>query len=531
MRFRRGAVAGAAAVIVALAISGCSTTGPTSQDGGSGEPVAGGDFVSALYLEPLALDPQRQGYWETYRVSRNIFEGLTTEDTSGATDPTEVLPSLATEWSVDDSGTVWDFTLRDDVAFHDGSPFDAEALDKNVRRISDETYEFYDEKSAANLSVWFGGLVSGEIVDDTHYRFTFDKPFLGFPRILAQSMATLNIGNPAVWEEYGNDGFADHPEGTGPYTFVSRTTGDRIVLEKNSDYWGEEPKLDSLTFRIIPNNQTRLAALLSGEVDQISYVQPDDVDTLEAQGFQVPEGTGASLLYLSFNFRNPDIKDERVRQALIHGLDREKLTKEVYNGYAQPQYSFQPPGNEAYDPDARDFEYDPEKATELLAEAGYTADNPLSFTIVIDVANQNAAEWLQAQYKEIGVETEIVSLDRTSYIARAYSDAEPTDGITFDEYGGSYAEWLYQGYSGLTAKGLDTADFPEISAALDAALTTADESQRIPLWQKAEELVRKNAVVIPIANLTRYYGLAPDVKDFVWPATNWYDLSTVWLDR
>lgn len=531
MRFRRGAAVGAIAVVAALVISGCSTNSPADQGTGSSDAAAGGDFVSALYLEPMVLDPQRQGFWETYRVSRNIFEGLTKEDTSGETDPTKILPSLATEWSVDETGTVWDFTLRDDATFHDGTPFDAEALDKNVRRISDETYEFYDEKSAANLSVWFGGLVSGEVVDDTHYRFTFDKPFLGLPRILAQSMATLNIGNPAVWEKYGNDGFADHPDGTGPYTFVSRKTGDRIVLEKNDDYWGEAPNLDSLTFRIIPNNQTRLAALLSGEVDQISYVQPDDVDTLEDKGFQVPEGTGASLLYLSFNFRNPEIKDERVRKALIYGLDREKLTAEVYNGYAQPQYSFLPPGNEAYDPKVRDLEYDPQKAKELLTEAGYTAEKPLKFTIVIDVANQNAAEWLQAQYKEIGVEIEIVSLDRTSYSARAYSNPEPTDGLTFDEYGGSYAEWLYQGYRGLTSKGLDTADFPQISAALDAALTTDDESQRIALWQDAEKLVRENAVVIPLANLTRYYALSPDVEGFVWPATNWYDLTSVGIKK
>ncbi|ARJ05176.1 peptide ABC transporter substrate-binding protein [Cnuibacter physcomitrellae] len=525
-RKRWWALSAALAAVVALA--GCSAPASgTDGSGADGDPQYGGDLVVGLYLEPLALDPHRQGYWETYRVSRNIFEGLTKEDTSGATDPTEIQPSLATDWTTPDGGRTWTFTLREGVTFGDGSPFDAEALDKNVRRISDPTYEYYDEKSAKSLSVWFSTLTAGTVIDDHTYQFSFSQPFLGFPRILAQSMATLTIGNPAVWEQYGNDGFADHPDGTGPYLFESRTVGDRIVLKKNPDYWGDAPYLDSLTFRIIPNNQTRLAALISGEVDLISYVQPEDVQTLESQGFQVPDGTGSSLLYISYNFKNPAFADERVRQALIYGLDRQKLSDELYNGYAQPQYSFEPPGNEAFDPEVRDFEYDPDKAVELLKEAGYGAGD-LSFTIVVDVANQNTAEWLQSQYKEIGVDVDIVSLDRTSYIARAYSP-EPNDGLSLDEYGGTYAEWLYQGFNGLTGKGLDKSQFPDITSALDAALHTDDAEARIDLWKQAEETLRNDAVVIPTVNLTKYYALGPNVRGFVWPSTNWYDLTKVWL--
>jgi peptide/nickel transport system substrate-binding protein len=511
-----------------VVLSGCSNpAGAEDTKAAAGEPQHGGDLVVGLYLEPLALDPHRQGYWETYRVSNNIFEGLTREDTTDTTGPTEIQPALATDWSVSEDGTTWTFDLRDGVTFHDGSDWNAEALDKNVRRISDPSYEFYDESSAAKLKQWFGTLTSGTVVDDDTYQFAFSKPFLGFPRILAQSMATLTIGNPAVWEQYGNDGFADHPEGTGPYSFVSRTVGDRIELEKNDEYWGDEPYVDTITFRIIPNNQTRLASLLSGELDLISYVQPEDVETLEAQGFQVPEGTGSSLLYISYNFTNPAFEDVRVRQALIHGLDRQKLADELYNGYAEPQYSFQPPGNEAYDPEVRDFEYDPEKAIALLEEAGY-GEGDLAFTIVVDVANQNTAEWLQSQYKEIGVDVEIVSLDRTSYVARAYGP-EPGDGLSLDEYGGTYAEWLSQGFAGLAGKGLDPAGFPEITSAIDAAATTADPDARIDLWKSAEETLRNEAVVIPTVNLTRYYALGANVEGFVWPATNWYDLSKVWL--
>ena len=485
--------------------------------------------MSGLYLEPLALDPHRQGFWETYRVSRNIFENLVQEDLTDTEGPTELLPGLATEWTPNDDFTVWTFTLREGVTFHDGSPFDAEALHKNVRRVSDETYEFFDEASKPRLAAWFGDLVEGRVIDDHTYEFEFAEPNPGFPRGLAQAMGTLVIGNPAVWERVGNDKFADQPEGTGPYRFVSRTIGDRIVLEKNPDYWGDEPYLDELVFRIIPNNQTRLAALLNGEVDLISYVQPDDVQVLEDQGFQVPTGHGASLLYLTFNYKNPAFLDQRVRQALIQGLDRQKLADELYDGYAIPLGSLQPPGNEAYDPDTTDFPYDPEAARQLLADAGY-ADGELHFTIVADVANTNKAEWLQNEYKDIGVQADVVSLDRPSYGARAFGSPEPEDGFSIDEYGGSYAEWLnYAFYSNLVAKGLNPDDFPEIVDALAAARHSTDLDQRIDQWHAADDLIRAQALAIPTVTLTKYYGLGPNVHGFTYAATNWYDLTKVWL--
>lgn len=519
---RRKFVPVLAGLVAALLVAGCSG------GGGDGTPSAGGEFFTGLYLEPRGLDPHRQVFWETYRVSRHLFEPLVQEDLTTTEGAPELRPALATEWQASEDGRTWTFRLREGVKFHDGSPFDAEALHKNVRRVSDTGYEHYDRESAGRAKVWFGNLTAAAPVDEFTYRFEFARPFLGFPRILAQSMYTLPVGNPAVWEKYGNDGFAEHPEGTGPYRFVSRQIGDRIVLARNEDYYGERPHLDSLTFRIIPNNQTRVASLLNNEVDLISYVQPDDVETLENAGFQVPEGTGAQLIYFSFNLRNQRFDDERVRRALIHGLDRQALADEVYNGHATPQRSFLPPGNEAYRADVDDFAYDPQTARNLLAEAGYQPGE-LSFNLVIDVANENLAQWLQSHYDKIGVKLSIVSLDRVSYSARVYNP-EPDDGLSLDEFGETDAEWLYNGFNGLKNRGLDPAKFPEIGAAIDEALYTADANRRIELWQRAEQTLRERAVVIPAVNLNRYYALGPNVSGFTFPSTNWYDLSTVWLE-
>lgn len=510
-----------------LFVSGCASGSATGSGSDSALPTDGGDFVTGLYLEPRGLDPHRQVFWETYRVSRNIFEPLVGEDLTKTDGTPDLVPVLATDWDHSEDGRTWTFHLREGVTFSDGTPFDAQALDKNVRRVWDRSYEFFDEESAGRLKLWFSGLESATPIDDHTYTFEFEHPFLGFPRILAQSMYTLPVGNPAVWERYGNDGFAEHPEGTGPYRFVSRAIGDRIILERNDEYWGKRPHLDSLTFRIIPNNQTRAASLLSGEVDLISYVQPDDVDTLENAGIQVPEGTAAELIYFSFNRRNPVFDDDRVRQALIYGLDRQALADEVYNGHATPQYSFLPPGNEAYRPEVKDFEYNPDRARQLLAEAGYQPGE-LHFNLVIDVANENVGQWLQAHLKDIGVEASVISLDRVNYSARVYNP-QPGDGLSIDEFGETDAEWLQTGFNGLVNRGLQPAAYPEVTQAIQAALYTTDPDQRIMLWQKAEEEVRGRALVIPAVNLNRYYATGPNVEGFTYAATNWYDLSTVWL--
>lgn len=511
--------AGLAAVVL---LTGCSSGGNDS-----GVPVDGGEFITGLYLEPRGLDPHRQTFWETHRVSRHIYEPLVGEDLATTAGTPELVPVLATEWEHSGDGRVWTFRLREGVTFHDGTPFDAAAVHKNVRRVWDRSYEFFDEEAAGRVRVWFDNLRAARPTGDHSYTFEFARPFLGFPRILAQSMYTLPIGNPAVWEKLGNNAFAEHPEGTGPYRFGSRAIGDRIVLHRNPGYWGERPRLDTLTFRVVPNNQTRVASLLNGEVDLISYVQPDDVETLENAGFRVPEGTGAELVYFSFNRRNPVFDDDRVRKAIIHGLDREALAAEVYNGYATPQYSFLPPGNEAHDPAARDFPYDPDRARTLLAEAGF-GPGQLRFTLVIDVANENLGQWLQAHLKKIGVELDITSLDRVNYSARI-RNPQPGDGLSIDEFGETDAEWLHNGYTGLQNRGLDPADYPEVTAAIDTALHTADPNARIRLWQEAEEKLRTNALVIPAVNLTRYYATGPNVEGFVFASTNWYDLAPVWL--
>ncbi|MBB5912087.1 peptide/nickel transport system substrate-binding protein [Nocardia transvalensis] len=519
MRSGVARVVAAAGVALTLVLTGCGA-----------DASAGDTLVVGLYTEPSAIDPNREYYWETYRVSSNIYEPLVKEDLSTDQGVPKPVPALATSWRSSPDGRIWTFDLRQGVKFHDGTDFDAHALDFDIRRFTDPSFEFYDKVSAGMMKDWYADLKQTTVVDDHTFAFEFHRPNLGFPRLLAQSIRSTLVASPAAIRAYGNDGLADHPVGTGPYTFVERKRGDHITLKRNPSYWGPAPKTNRLVFRIIPNNQTRLAALESGDVDLISRVQPTDVPVLEAGGYPVPQGSSAQLDYLSVRYKTaPALQDPRVRRAVAKAVDRAGIARDIYDGYAQPVTSMLNPGNEAYDPALRDHAYDPEGARADLAAAGYR--NSLRFNIVADLAGQPEAEYIATNLAAVGITATVVAVDRATYSTRT-ENPEPGDGLSLDEYGGTYPEWIAEVFnSGVIAKGgKDFVDYQGISGAIDRARYTADPAARSGLWQDADRALLSGAALIPTVNFTRYYALSPRVRGFVWPRTNWYDLTTVSLE-
>lgn len=515
--------------VLALLLSGCGSSGGPAGSGSS-EPQDGGTLVVGLYTEPTAVDPQREYYWETFRASRNVYEPLVQEELSSNSGVTKLVPGLATAWRPSADGAVWTFDLRPGVKFHDGTDFDAAALDFNVKRFTDPSFEFYDDKSAAMLQARFDDLKSTRIVDDHTYEFTFNRPYLGFPRLLAQSIGSPLIFSPQALRTYGNDGLSEHPTGTGPYRWVERQANDHITLERFPDYWGTAPHLDKLVFRTIANNQSRLAAFQSGEIDILSRVQPTDVELLERQGAAVPEGTGAQLDYVSFLFDNPWAQNAKVREAVSLAIDRQGIADTIYSTHAQPLWSFLNPGNEAYDPNAKVYEYDQDRAKQVLRDAGLQPGQ-VRFNIIADLAGQPEAEFISDNLKQVGIDASVVALERGNYSSRI-SNPLPEDGFHLGEYGGTYPEWAREGFEDtvLANGGERHIDYPKIRKALDDARFTPDEGARIGLWQAADAAIAADHAVIPTVNFTRYYAVSPRVHGFVWPNTNWYDLTPVWKD-
>ncbi|RYG66876.1 ABC transporter substrate-binding protein, partial [bacterium] len=308
---RRLLAAGALAATSALLLAGCGGPESAHAAAGSAAPTDGGTLVVGQYQEVTQFDPNRQYSWETWRIDRNIYETLVDEDLSSPTGVPEIIPRLATSWDVSDDATTYTFQLREDVKFTDGTPFDAEAVEFNVRRFTDPTFEYYDEASAAVMSLVYADLKSFEVVGPYEVRYTFAHPFLDYLRQIPNSgNAASGFFSPAALKKYGQDGLADNPVGTGPFVFDERVRGDHTTLVRNPDYWGPRPHLDKVVFKPIGDDQGRVAALQSDAVDLISRVPPDSVESLETAGFSVPENTDVpQIIYYSYNFANPYLQD------------------------------------------------------------------------------------------------------------------------------------------------------------------------------------------------------------------------------
>lgn len=531
-RRKRTAVALTAALTsAALLLAGCSGGGTAAHAATGSKPHDGGTLIVGQYQEVTQFDPNRQYSWETWRIDRSIYETLVDEDLSSPTGVPKIVPKLATSWTVSNDAKTYTFQLRQGVKFTDGTPFDAAAVQFNVRRFTDPSFQYYDKVSAATMSLVYGDLASFKVLGQYEVQYNFKHPFLDFLRQIPNSgNAASGFFSPAALQKYGQDGLADHPVGTGPFTFQERVRGDHTTLVRNTDYWGPRPHLDKVIFKPIGDDQSRVAALQSGAVDLISRVPPDSVDTLQKAGYSVPENKGVpQLIYYSYNFTNPYLQDKRVRQAVIEAVDRTQLAEKIYKGFAEPATSIINQGNEAYDPKAVDYPYDPEAAKKLIAAAGYKPGQ-IKFTILSDTTGQPTAEYIQQALKGVGIDASVESYEWITYGTRT-ANLKPNDGIYLGEWGYVAANWVQIAHSQVAAKGGDTySDTSKVTdTAIEAAAHNADPAKSTQLWQAAAQAWSKDATIFPLLSFNRYYAVAPNVGGFVWPQQNHYDLSKVWV--
>lgn len=381
MGIRRPLALAAAGIVAATALAGCAE----SERDDSSEGGEGGTFIFGAAGAPEMFDPLYATDGETFRVTRQIFEGLLGIEPGSA----EVVPELATEWEPNEDGTEYTFTLRDDVTFHDGTPFNAEAVCANFERM-------YDQNEAGQVAAEYWGYVMGsfandpenslyqgcEATDEFEAVISISSPTSGFPTML--TLASLSMQSPTAMEEGDANGieaqgegfsfpeYADDPVGTGPFTFGEYDEANgTITLERYDDYWGEPAQVDELVFRVIPDESTRRQELEAGSINGYDLPNPVDWNALEEAGNEVLVRDAFNILYLGLNPEsNPKLKDLKVRQAIYHALNREQLVQTQLPEGATVATQFMPETVSGYNTGIAPYEYDPDKARQLLSEAG-----------------------------------------------------------------------------------------------------------------------------------------------------------------
>jgi peptide/nickel transport system substrate-binding protein len=381
---RRRAVGAAVVLTTAALVGACSA--------GSGESTGGArtDVVVGLTGEPTNLDfTTTSGSAIPQLLMNNVYEGLVTIDQDG-----EVQPQLAESWEVNGDRTMYTFTLHDGVTFSDGSAFTADDVVTSIERVQDDWTLSLKSKMDVVEKV--------EAISDTEVAVTLKHP----------SNAWLFDMGTSVGAMFPDDLSADlatETVGTGPYTVEEVATGDHITLAARDDYWGEAPAIPDVTVRYFADANAQANAVRSGDIDMAYNLQaPDLLDGLARdEDLQVIDGTSTGEVLLALNNAAPPFDDLRVRQAVMYAIDRKAVLDTAWAGHGELIGSMVPPTDPYYEDLTDAYPHDPDRARELLAEAG-AEDLSITFDVPTRPYAEAVAQVVVSQLKDVGIDAKIV---------------------------------------------------------------------------------------------------------------------------
>lgn len=475
-----------------------------------------GVLIVGQVAEPKSLDPAAVTAVNDFRILVNVYEGLTRYK-SGTL---EVEAALATGWDISEDGTEYTFTLRDGVSFHDGTPFNAEAVKFNFDRMLDENHPYHDT-GPFPLSFFFGAVDATEVVDDMTVKFTLNAPYAPFLSNLAYP--TGLIVSPAAVEAHRTD-FGRNPVGTGPFTFAEWRSNEAVVLERNDAYWGEPAGTQAVVFRPITDSNTRVAEMLAGGIDLMVEVPPTSLGQFSGDGFSIVEQAGPHVWFLILNAKEGPFADKRVRQAANYAINKEAIVNDVLEGTATVAAGPTPPAfawayNDALDP----YPYDPEKARALIAEAG--ADGAeLTFYVteggsgMLDPVPMGTA--IQADLQAVGFEVMIETYEWNTFLGEVNPGLEGKADM-------AEMAWMTNDPDTLPYLALRSEAWPDkggfnsgyyanakVDELLEAARTATDQDERAQLYREMQTIVQEDAPWVFVANWKQNAVTSDRVENF-----------------
>ncbi|WP_241523960.1 ABC transporter substrate-binding protein [Oceaniglobus indicus] len=477
--------------------------------GGTLHAAARDDVIVAIQLEPPNLDPTSgaAGAIDSVLYS-NVFEGLTRFAADGS-----VVPGLAERWDISDDGLVYTFHLRDGVTFHDGTALDGEDVKFSLDRARSE------DSTNAQKGL-FAPIETVSVIDPLTVEVTLSRPTGNF-------LFDLAWGDAVIVAPESIATIATAPVGTGAFVFDDWRQGDRIDLVRNPDYWGETARLQRATFRFISDPRAAFAAMMAGDIDAfVGFPAPENLPQFEADPrFQVLVGTTEGETILAMNNGQPPFDDVRVRQAVVHAIDRQAIIDGAMFGLGTPIGTHFAPHNPAYVDLIALSGHDPERSRELLAEAGF----PDGFTTTLKLPPPSYArrggEIIASQLRAVGIDTEIENQEWAQWLESTFngknfgltivSHTEPMDI-------GIYANPDYYFQYG----------DPDFIALMDRLNETTDPEARTALLREAQEMIARdyvNAFLFELAIPTvAKVGLSGLWRD---QPTQAVDLTAVGWDR
>ncbi len=519
---------------------------------------ASGTLVFGNSGDAARLDPADVTDGESISRMDNIFEGLV-EYKEGST---EIQPCLATSWETSADGKEITFHLRKGVKFHDGTDFNADAVVFSFARQYDPNHPYHQYGEWSYWGYMFSDIEKVEKIDDYTVKIVLSNVNASIMTSLA--MFTVNIVSPANAEKYKEDAFK-YPCGTGPFKFVEWVKDDHITLEANENYWRGRPKLDKLIFKVIPDPSARLLALEVGEIHGMEYPNPADFERIKANpDLVLMSEPGMNIGYMAMNtgygykdvnkngIKDPDeplektpgylepLTKKEVRQAINMAIDKEAIVRDIYRGTASVAKNGMPPFMLGYNDEIEDYPYDPARAKELLAKAGY----PDGFEVTLHVMPVSRpymfdppkiGEAIQSYLGAVGIKVKFYQVDWGTYLQETEAGLHQMCLLGWTGDNGDPDNFMNVLY-GLNTCSIGTAGNyafytnEENQELLTKALRTYDVNQRAEYYKKAQELIHEDAGWVFLAHANQSAVFRSNVKGFVLHPTSRMFFYPTWLE-
>lgn len=470
--------------------------------------------------DSVGLDPALENDGESFKVCDNLYETLVTY----AEETTEIRPLLARSWEISPDRLTWTFHLRTGVRFHDGTPFNAQAMlfslgrqfwvDHPFHRV-EGTYKYWKDMGMDEI------VADLQAVDDSTFVIRLKEPNAPFLSNLAMNFCAAV--SPTAVARYRGD-FFKNPVGTGPFRLVEWRKDERLVLARFEEYWGERPLLDQLVFKPMQEASVRFLELRQGTIQGLDALTPEYLESIRSDpNLQLLTQPGMNVGYLAMNLDRPPFDNRLVRLAVNHAVDKQSLVDNLYGGLAVPAKNPIPPTMWGYNDRIEEYAFDPERARALLREAGF----PNGFDTELWAMPaprpympqpDKIAQAIQAQLERVGIRARIVQWEWGTYLDKVSNGDHPMALLGWVGDNGDPDNFLYVllDLAAATKPAQNIAFYrsQELHDLLVAARRSADPGERARLYAQAQEVVHRDAPWVPLVHATQTMAFQRRVHGF-----------------
>ena len=472
-------------------------------------------LVVGHVAELQTLDPAQAVTISDFRILCNIYDGLLRYKPASL----DVEPGLAESWTVSPDGKTYTFALRKGIKFHDGSAFDADAVKFNFDRVLDPRHPFHD--TGPFPFVFTLGPIDHVSVADPHtVSIVMKEPYAPTLTMLAGAIGGLAGISPQAVKTFGKD-FSRNGGGTGPFKLQEWVTGQRVVLAANKDYHRGAPALDGLVFRPIVDENARVSEMQSGGTDITIEVPPDNIATFTASpDFTFYQQPGPHLWYMVLNTKTKPFDDKRVRQAVNYAVNKPAMVTDILKDTATVASSVTPPAFAwAYDAGLKSYPYDPAKAKQLLAEAGFP--NGLDVTFYVTESGSGMLSpvlmgtAIQADLAAVGIRAKIETYEWNTFLGKIIPAMPPEVAMAELSFMTQDPD-MHPALALRTGAAVNSGGYsnPKVDALIDAGRTETDRDKRAAIYKQLQQVVYDDAPWVYVANWKQNAVSSARVKGF-----------------